>query len=167
MSLFICYTLPNIGAKINPTVGTGYKNVHRFYCDFVFPFRPPSLNIRLVSRTVGTDQIVDEMYMSFKHTQEIPWILPGVPPTDRFVEIAVVNIVSIRGGKLCHRQVYWDHASVLVQVGLLDPKFIPPSFQASSGGNLQIERLPVVGAEGARKVLDEDSEKSNALLPNW
>lgn len=94
-------------------------------------------------------------------------MLPGVPPTDKFVEIAVVNVVSIRGGKLCHRQVYWDHASVLVQVGLLDPKLIPPGFQASGGGSQQIDRLPVVGAEGARKVLDENSERSNALLSNW
>lgn len=104
------------------------------------------------------------MYMTFRHTQEIPWMLPGVPPTDKPVEIAVVNIVCIRGGKLCHRQLYWDHASVLVQVGLLDPKLIPPGFKASGGVNQQIERLPVVGAEGARKVLDEDSERSNRLL---
>ena len=148
-------------------LGTGYKNIRRFYSDFVIPSNSPSLNMRLVSRTVGSDQIVDEMHMSFRHTQEIPWILPGVAPTDKFVELAIVNVVTIRGGKLCHRQVYWDHASVLVQVGLLDPNLIPPGFQAPGGGSHQTERLPVVGAEGARKVLDESSETSNQLIPTW
>ncbi|KAK2762849.1 hypothetical protein FQN54_001024 [Arachnomyces sp. PD_36] len=148
-------------------IGIGYKNFSRFYSDFVIPCNPPSLKARLVSRTVGTDQIVDETHVSFTHTQEIPWMLPGVPPTDKFVEIAVVNVVSIRGGKVCHRQVYWDHASVLVQIGLLDPKLVPPGFKASGNGGQQINRLPVVGAEGARKVLDKTSGRGNELISSW
>lgn len=134
---------------------------------------PPSLKTRLISRTVGTDHIVDETYLSFRHTQEMPWILPGVPPTGRTVEIVIVNIVTIRGGEIVHKNVYWDQASVLVQVGLLDPKLVPTTFQNQEGGsNIKdntenkhgIERLPVLGPESAGKALDEWSQKSNLLL---
>ncbi|EAS35660.3 dienelactone hydrolase [Coccidioides immitis RS] len=147
--------------------GIGAVELRRFYSEYFIPRNPPSLDIRLISRTVGIDHVVDELYLSFKHSQEIPWILPGVPPTDRFVEIALVSVVGIRAGKLCHENVYWDQASVLMQIGLLDPKYIPPSFKpvASSTGKIfQLERLPVIGGEGARKVLNPESEKSNGLI---
>ena len=132
------------------TGGIGYAELHRFYKDFFIPNNPPSMRMKLVSRTIGTNQIVDEMYMSFRHTHVIPWILPNVEPTNKNVEIALVSVVRIRGGKLCHEHIYFDQASVLAQVGLIDPKV-----------------LPVVGAAGARKVLDETSEPSNELIENW
>jgi carboxymethylenebutenolidase len=90
-----------------------------------------------VSRTVGENQLVDEMIFSFTHTQEIPWMLPGVAPTNRRVEVPLVAIVRFRDGKLVHEHIYWDQASVLKQIGLLT--------DAS---------LPVCGAETAQKVLD-------------
>ncbi|KAL8784621.1 MAG: hypothetical protein Q9213_003876 [Squamulea squamosa] len=139
------------------TGGIGYKELHRFYQDYFIPGNPPSLKMRLISRTVGTDRVVDEMFMSFRHTQEIPWMLPGVTPTNKLVEVAVVAIVCIRGGKLYHEHIYWDQATVLVQVGLLDPKL------SGKGYN----RLPVVDRAGARKVLDETSAPSNELMPDW
>ena len=77
------------------------------------------------------------MIFSFTHTQEIPWMLPGVRPTNRHVEVPLVAIVRFRGDKLVHEHIYWDQASVLVQIGLLDP----------SG-------LPVCGSESAQKVLN-------------
>ena len=80
---------------------------------------------------------MDEMIFSFTHTQEIPWMLPGVAPTNRRVEVPLVAIVRFRGDKLAHEHIYWDQASVLKQIGLL------PSTS-----------LPVFGAETARKVLD-------------
>ena len=124
--------------------------------------------MRLISRTVGTDHVVDEMYISFTHTQEIPWMLPGVPPTDRFVEIVIVSIVAMRGGKLAHENIYWDQASVLVQLGVLDPKYIPPGFTAAKQGHERrgISRLPVVGGESAQKVLDQEFHPSNGLIDN-
>ncbi|KAL8736639.1 MAG: hypothetical protein Q9166_000005 [cf. Caloplaca sp. 2 TL-2023] len=139
------------------TGGVGHKDLHRFYQDYFIPGNPPSLKMRLISRTVGTDRVVDEMFMSFRHTQEVPWILPGVAPTNKLVEFALVAIVCIRGGKLYHEHIYWDQATVLVQVGLLDPKL------SSKGFN----RLPVVDGSGARKVLDEASTPSNKLIPGW
>jgi carboxymethylenebutenolidase len=85
---------------------------------------------------VGENQLVDEMIFSFTHTEEMPWMLPGVPPTNRFVKVPLVVIVKFRDGKLAHEHIYWDQASVLKQIGLLtDPA------------------LPVFGAEAAEKVL--------------
>ncbi len=85
--------------------------------------------------------------------------MPGVKPTDKEVEVALVAIVCIRGGKLYHEHIYWDQATVLVQIGLLDPKLVP-------GGKVA-KRLPIVGKEGARKMLDERIAESNKLIPGW
>ena len=90
-----------------------------------------------ISRTIGSDQLVDEMVIKFTHSVELDWMLPGVAPTGRRVEVALVVVVRFRDGKLAHEHIYWDQASVLVQLGLLDPK-----------------NLPVAGVESARKVLD-------------
>jgi carboxymethylenebutenolidase len=96
---------------------------------------PPDTKLTPISRTVGEDQLVDEMIFSFTHTREMPWMLPGIPPTGRYVEVALVVIVRFRDGKLAHEHIYWDQASVLKQIGLLtDPG------------------LPVFGVESAHKV---------------
>ena len=54
------------------TGGIGYDDLHRFYRDYFIPGNPPSLKMKLLSRTVGTDRVVDEMYMSFDHTLVMP-----------------------------------------------------------------------------------------------
>ncbi|KKZ68056.1 hypothetical protein EMCG_06267 [[Emmonsia] crescens] len=162
------------------TGGYGSDELSRFYADYFIPGNPPSLKIRLISRTIGTDRIVDEMYVTFRHTQEIPWMLPGIPPTDKEVAIALVSIVTVRGKKFCHENVYWDQASVLVQLGLLDPKYVPAGFKGVAGINgkgkegedesasdRKVDVLPVVGAMGAWKVFDEGSGKSNELIRDW
>ena len=141
--------------------GIGKKDLLRFYDEFFIPNNPPSTKMKLISRTIGSDKIVDEMYFAFKHTQEVPWMLPGIPATDKQVEVALVSVVSVRGGKLHHEHIYWDQASVLVQIGLLDPELIPPKFKG------EVDRLPVAGAEAVRKVMDEESEPSNEMLLDW
>jgi len=119
------------------TGGYGKPALLAFYSRDFIPSMPPDTALTPVSRTIGESQLVDEMIFSFTHSQEIPWMLPGVAPTNRRVEIALVAIVKFRDGKLAHEHIYWDQASVLKQIGLLtDP------------------RLPVYGAETARKVLD-------------
>jgi carboxymethylenebutenolidase len=90
-----------------------------------------------VSRTIGEDQLVDEMVFKFTHTIRMDWMLPGVAPTGKRVEVPLVAIVRFRDGKLAHEHIYWDQASVLVQIGLIDAT-----------------ELPVAGVESARKVLD-------------
>lgn len=144
------------------TGGVGPRELMVFYRDYFIPQNPPSLNMKLVSRTAGVDRVVDEFILSFKHTQVVDWILPGVQPTNKQVHVAVVSIVCVRGGKLVHEHVYWDQASVLVQVGLLDPKLVPEPFKKQG-----LHRLPVYGSETAGKVLDEESQPSNALIASW
>ncbi|MGH9903624.1 MAG: ester cyclase, partial [Pyrinomonadaceae bacterium] len=90
-----------------------------------------------VSRTIGDNQLVDEMVFKFTHTVMMDWMLPGVAPTGKRVEVPLVVIVHFREGKLAHEHIYWDQASVLVQLGLINPA-----------------GLPVSGVESAHKVLD-------------
>jgi carboxymethylenebutenolidase len=117
------------------TGGAGKDALRIFYSVDFIPAMPPDTKLTPISRTVGDDQLVDEMIFSFTHTQEMPWMLPGVPPTNRHVEVALVAIVRFRDGKLAHEHIYWDQASVLKQLGLLtDPG------------------LPVFGVESADKV---------------
>jgi carboxymethylenebutenolidase len=119
------------------TGGTGIEALRGFYSKDFIPAMPPDTQIAPVSRTVGDDQVVDEMIFSFTHTQLMPWILPNVQPTNKPVRIPLVAIVKFRDGKLAHEHIYWDQASVLKQIGLItDPS------------------LPVHGAETADKVLN-------------
>jgi carboxymethylenebutenolidase len=117
------------------TGGVGKEELRRFYAEDFIPRMPPDTKLTNVSRTVGTDQLVDEMIFSFTHSEEMPWMLPGIAPTNKPVEVPLVAIVHFRDGKLAHEHIYWDQASVLKQIGLVnDPG------------------LPVVGAEAAEKV---------------
>jgi len=118
------------------TGGRGKEALRAFYSTDFIPKMPPDTSLIPVSRTVGENQLVDEMIFSFTHTEEMPWMLPGVAPTNRPVKIPLVVIVKFRDGKLAHEHIYWDQASVLKQIGLLtDPS------------------LPVFGVETAEKVL--------------
>jgi carboxymethylenebutenolidase len=128
------------------TGGVGHDALKRFYADHFIGANPPDFAMTPISRTVGTGSIVDEFVLCFTHTTEIDWMLPGVAPTGRSVQIPMIAVVRFEGDKLVHEHIYWDQASVLVQIGLLDP----------SG-------LPVVGAEQARKVMDK-TLPSNRLM---
>ncbi|KAL4942074.1 hypothetical protein BDV06DRAFT_193061 [Aspergillus oleicola] len=132
--------------------GTGTKALKRFYDQFFLHKLPPSMHLRLLSRTTGADRVVDELYVSFEHSHEIPWMLPGIPPTNKKVEIVLVSIVSLRANALYSEHVYWDQGSVLVQVGLLDPKLVPENLKG------KVDRLPVIGRDSARRILNEDPE---------
>ncbi len=129
------------------TGGVGQEALADFYSRHFIPKMPPDTAIDPISRTIGDDTIVDEFIFRFTHTIEMDWMLPGVAPTGRAVEIPFVAVVHFRGDKLAHEHIYWDQASVLVQVGLLDPS-----------------ALPVAGAESARKASDPRSEPSNQLI---
>ena len=128
------------------TGGEGKQALREFYSKRFISQMPPDTTITLISRTVGADQVVDEMIFKFTHTMRMDWMLPGIPPTGKRVEVPLVAIVRFRGDKLAHEHIYWDQASVLVQLGLLDSA-----------------RLPVAGIETARKVLD-NTLPSNALM---
>ena len=128
------------------TGGSGHDELREFYSKHFIPQMPPDTEMTAVSRTIGEDQLVDEMIFKFTHTISMDWMLPGIPPTGKRVEVPLVAIVRFRDGKLAHEHIYWDQASVLVQIGLLDPA-----------------KLPVVGVESAKKVLDP-SLPANELM---
>jgi len=128
------------------TGGVGKDELRELYSKGFIPQMPPDTEMTPISRTIGKDQLVDEMVFKFTHTIPMDWMLPGIAPTGKRVEVPLVAIVRFREGKLSHEHIYWDQASVLVQLGLLD---------ASA--------LPVAGVETARKALDP-SLPSNALM---
>jgi carboxymethylenebutenolidase len=128
------------------TGGSGHAELRQFYATHFIPKMPPDHVMTPISRTIGEDQLVDEMVSRFTHTVEIDWMLPGIAPTGRPVEVALVVIVRFRDGKLAHEHIYWDQASVLAQLGLIDAA-----------------KLPVGGAASAAKVRDP-SLPSNALI---
>ncbi|KAI1206077.1 NTF2-like protein [Annulohypoxylon truncatum] len=167
LSTYSAHQSPHVTYVPTLTGGIGPEELQRFYSEFFLDRNPPSMKLTLLSRTIGADRVVDELHISFKHTQEMPWILPGVPPTNKRVEIIVVSIVTLRGGRLYHEHIYWDQASVLVQTGLLDPKVVPG--KASEKG---LKRLPVVGKEAAKRVLrgydeGDEGEATNDLIAEW
>lgn len=128
------------------TGGVGYTDLHRFYKNHFVNSNPDDTQLIPLSRTVGADRVVDELLFCFTHDREIDWMLPGIAPTGKRVEVPLVAIINFRGDKLYHEHIYWDQSSVLVQIGLLDPA-----------------GLPVAGVETARKVLDPNLP-SNALM---
>ena len=131
------------------TGGTGHDETLRFYKHHFIPTAPQDSRLVPISRTVGADRVVDEMLFCFTHDNEIDWMLPGVKPTGKSVQIPLVAIVRFRGDKIYSEHIHWDQASVLVQIGLLDPA-----------------GLPVGGVETARKGFDEHLP-SNALMARW
>lgn len=131
------------------TGGVGHDELKRFYKYHFIGGNPPDTELVPVSRTIGEDQIVDELLFTFTHTSEIDWMLPGIAPTGRRVEIPLVAIVRFVDGKLAHEHIYWDQASVLVQIGLLE-----------------VDGLPVAGVATARKVRDT-TLPSNEMMARW
>jgi carboxymethylenebutenolidase len=128
------------------TGGVGRDELREFYSKRFIPQMPPDTEMTPVSRTIGEDQLVDEMVFKFTHSIRMDWMLPGVAPTGKRVEVPLVAIVRFRKGKLAHEHIYWDQASVLAQIGLIDAA-----------------TLPVAGVESARKVLDP-TLPANALM---
>jgi carboxymethylenebutenolidase len=129
--------------------GFGVRELHRYY---KYHFIPQNQGSRMIpiSRTIGADRLVDEFIACFKHEAENDTLLPGIKPTGKEVRIPMVAIVRFRGDKLCSEHLYWDQASVLVQLGLLDPA-----------------QLPVTGAEAADRVLDEDLPLNTLRAEQW
>jgi carboxymethylenebutenolidase len=118
--------------------GYGADGVLAFYTNhLVGKFFPPDVQMTRISLTVGEHQLVEEHVIRFTHTAVIDWMLPGVAPTGKFVEVGFVVIVGVKNGKVSHEHIYWDQACVLVQLGLLER-----------------EGLPVCGAESAQRLLD-------------
>lgn len=134
-----------------PTVtgGTGKRDLHRWYSDHFHFQNPPDTTVIPISRTVGTDSVVDEFIFCFTHDRAMDWILPGIAPTGKYVEVPMTAVVNFRGPKLYHEHIAWDQATVLVQTGLLDPT-----------------GLPVTGIEQSKAMQDEALPR-NRLIAGW
>jgi len=128
---------PHLYNVANMMGGEDKAGVRKFYTNhLVGKFFPPDVKMTTISRTVDDHQIVEEVVIQFTHTTEVEWMLPGIKPTDKRVEVALVVVVGVKDGKIAHEHIYWDQATVLAQIGLLDPK-----------------GLPVCGAESAQRML--------------
>ena len=119
------------------TGGRGHEELLDFYRRHFIPKMPADTQITPVCRTVGQGRVVDEIIFRFTHDTEMDWMLPGIPATGRRVEVPLLVVVQLGGDRIIGERIYWDQASVLVQLGLLDPS-----------------SLPVAGVDTARKVLD-------------
>jgi carboxymethylenebutenolidase len=107
------------------TGGTGYNEVYTFYSNKFVGKMPSDTKFVRISRTIGKDQVVDELIMSFTHDIEIPAMIPGIPPKGKYVELPLVVVMKFKGNKIAHEHIYWDQASLLKQIGLLDNNSIP------------------------------------------
>lgn len=107
--------------------GIGLEGVRSFYSKFILSgkFFPPDTEMVPISRTIDQHQLVDEIIFKCTHTTEIGWMLPEIAPTGKRIEIPLVVIVGFSDGKVNHEHIYWDQASVLVQIGLLNPAGLP------------------------------------------
>lgn len=128
------------------TGGRGHAEMLSFYGEHFIPKMPADTQTKLVCRTVGQGRVIDELIFAFTHDIEMDWMLPGIAPTGRKVQVPLVVVVQIREDKIQCERIYWDQASVLVQIGLLDPT-----------------NLPVVGVESANKARDPQLP-SNELI---
>ena len=123
----------------------GREELHDFYANHFLNQIPPDMEMVPVSRTIGQGRVVDELILRFTHSIRMDWLLPGVAPTGKVVELPMVAIVQFEGDKVAHEHIYWDQASVLVQVGLLE------------------RTLPVRGGEIAAQVLNPN-QPMNELI---
>jgi carboxymethylenebutenolidase len=128
------------------TGGVGREEIHTFYATRFIPQMPPDVGIEVISRTIGQDRLVDELIFTCTHSVAMDWFLPGVPPTGRRIEIPMVVVIEFKNDKIESEHIFWDQASVLVQIGLLDSR-----------------KLPVAGVQTANKMRDP-SQPSNTLI---
>ena len=101
------------------TGGRGKAALRVFYRDDFIPSWPDDLQMTPVNRVIGVGQLVDELRVTFTHSKPMPWLLPNLPPTGKPIGMDIVVVVQFRGDKLACERIYWDHANVLRQVGLL------------------------------------------------
>jgi carboxymethylenebutenolidase len=118
------------------TGGIGYDGVYNFYKNHFVGKMPDDNKVERISHTVGKDQVVDELILKFTYDREIEYLIPGILPTGKYVELPHVVVMKFRGSKIAHEHIYWDQASLLAQIGILDTS----------------NNLPVKGIEQSRKL---------------
>ncbi|KAF7331764.1 hypothetical protein MKEN_00056300 [Mycena kentingensis (nom. inval.)] len=137
------------------TGGIGRKQLTAFYRDHFIFSNPADTALQTISRTVGSDRVVDEFIFHCTHDKQIDWLLPGVPPTGKKLAIPMLGVINIRGDRLYHEHIWWDQGTCLLQAGII-PTHVP-----FEGKTL---RLPISGAESAQLLADERSVPANEML---
>jgi len=144
-------TMTDDPSLIHVPVGTGASGrepLRRFYADVFLPHLPPDWATEMLHRSVTHDHVIDEFILRFTHTIQMDWLAPGVPATGRAVVLPTIAVVAFVGDKIESEHIYWDHASLLVQLGVLD------------------SALPVLGAEEANRLLDAEAP-ANELITRF
>jgi carboxymethylenebutenolidase len=126
--------------------GRGKEELHTFYARHFLNQLPPDLEVTSLSRTVGTSRVVDELVLKFTHSIQMDWVLPGVPPTGKYIEFAMVVVVYMEGDRISAENLYWDTATIMRQAGLITDS-----------------KLPILGAEHARNMI-QHSAPLNELI---
>ena len=136
------------------TGGKGYDEVYTFYSNNFVGKMPSDTKFIRISRTIGKNQVVDELIISFTHDIEIPAMIPSIPPTGKYVELPIVVVMRFKGNKIAYEHIYWDQASLLKQIGLLDNS----------------KELPIIGIEQSKKLQEllslttqEKTQKKKAM----
>jgi carboxymethylenebutenolidase len=95
---------------------------------------------------VGQNRLIDEFILRFTHTTLMQWFAPAIEPTGRRLEVPHVGVIAFENGKIASEHIYWDHASVLIQLGVL-----------------AADRLPALGSEQTQRLLDPNAD-ANRLM---
>jgi carboxymethylenebutenolidase len=132
------------------TGGVGHDELKRFYTYHFVHSNPADTRLIPISRTIGSDRVVDEFIFCCTHDREIDWLLPGLAPTGKYFEVPMLAVICFRGNKLYNEHIYWDQASVLAQIGAIDPT-----------------GLPIAGRESAKKLLDETLPSNTLMARAW
>ncbi|RMD41169.1 hypothetical protein DV735_g3956, partial [Chaetothyriales sp. CBS 134920] len=155
------------------TGGIGREALTQFYRNnFIFN-NSADTELELISRVIGIDRVVDEFIFKFTHDREIDWLIPGIPPTQKKVEVPFTAVVNIRGDRLYHEHIAWDQCTVLRQLGLM-PEYLPypyplPQPATEKAGHTNAAgvvefRVPTLGLEVSHKMRDRNSVKSNEMF---
>jgi carboxymethylenebutenolidase len=119
------------------TACIGRAAVREYYADQFLPAIPPDLELASLSQTIGSDRLVEEMVVRFTHTIEMDWLLPTLRPSGRRAEFIIAAVIGFEDGKVAHEHIYWDQATLLSQMGVLDH----PLAAAGTGSVRQLSRL--------------------------
>ena len=127
------------------TGATGKSELRKFYKEIFIPQMPADVELQLLSRSVGQSRLIDEFILRFTHTARMEWFAPGIEATGRRLIVPHVGIISFENGKISSEHIYWDQATVLMQMGLLD------------------KNLPVIGDTQGDRLLDVNAPVNQLL----
>ena len=119
------------------TARVGRAAVHEFYSNHFLSNLPADLELTSLSQTFGDNRIAEEMAVRFTHSIDMDWLLPGLRPTHRRAEFVLAAIIEFEAGKVAHEHLYWDQATLLSQMGVLDH----PMAAAGVGSAAQLLKL--------------------------